>query len=244
VTELLTSEPPVNQSVERAVRLLAFFTPDEPEMTLAQITSRLGASRATTHRYAMALRRVGMLRYDAAVGTYTLGPRVVELAAAALAGLRIVKIAGPTMERLLAKVNETVVLSVFDEESPVVVRVEDNTDRLVRIVVRTGSRLPPTTSAQGKVFCTFGDDTPNGLDTAEAAAIRRTRLATNSDLVEGIRAIATPVFQEEQLVAAMALVGTSASIPEDVNSAGARQLIDAASSLSAELGSPRTERMV
>jgi len=226
VTELLTSEPPVNQSVERAVRLLAFFTPDEPEMTLAQITSRLGASRATTHRYAMALRRVGMLRYDAAVGTYTL------------------KIAGPTMERLLAKVNETVVLSVFDGESPVVVRVEDNTDRLVRIVVRTGSRLPPTTSAQGKVFCTFGDDTPNGLDTAEAAAIRRTRLATNSDLVEGIRAIATPVFQEEQLVAAMALVGTSASIPEDVNSAGARQLIDAASSLSAELGSLRTGRMV
>ena len=245
MTELLTSEPPVNQSVERAVRLLAFFTPDEPEMTLAQITSRLGASRATTHRYAMALRRVGMLRYDAAVGTYTLGPRVVELAAAALAGLRIVKIAGPTMERLLAKVNETVVLSVFEGESPVVVRVEDNTDRLVRIVVRTGSRLPPTTSAQGKVFCTFGgDDTPNGLDAPEAAAIRRTRLATNSDLVEGIRAIATPVFQEEQLVAAMALVGTSASIPEDVNSAGALQLIEAASSLSAELGSLRTGRMV
>jgi len=45
-------------------------------------------------------------------------------------------------------------------------------------------------------------------------------------------------------VAAMALVGTSASIPEDVNSAGARQLIDAASSLSAELGSLRTGRMV
>jgi DNA-binding IclR family transcriptional regulator len=238
-----TPEAPVNQSVERAVRLLAFFTPEEPELTLADFTCRLGASRATTHRYAMALRQVGMLRYDAAAGTYTLGPRILELAAAALAGLRIVKVAGPTMERLLAAANETVVLSVFDGESPIVVRVEDNTDRLVRIVVRTGSRLPRTSSAQGKIFCAFGgDESLNGLARDEVEGIHRTRVATNSDLVAGIRAIATPVFQEQELVAAMALVGTTASIPDDVDSASARLLIDAASSLSQELGSLRTER--
>jgi DNA-binding IclR family transcriptional regulator len=244
VTEARRSETPANQSVERAVRLLAFFTPDEPELTLAEITLRLGAPRATTHRYAVALRRAGMLRYDAAVGTYTLGPRVLELAAAALAGLRIVKIAGPTMERLLTAANETVVLSVFDGESPVVVRVEDNTDRLVRIVVRTGARLPRTTSAQGKVFCAFGGDeqASNGISQTELARIRRTRVATNSDLVEGIRAIATPVFQEQELVAAMALVGTTASIPEEVGSPTALLLIDAAASLSAEVGSLRHER--
>lgn len=243
MSELRRPEAPVNQSVERAVRLLSFFTPDEPELTLADITARLGASRATTHRYAMALRRVGMLRYDAAVGTYTLGPRVVELAAAALAGLRIVKVAGPTMERLLATANETVVLSVFDGESPVVVRVEDNTDRLVRIVVRTGARLPVNTSAQGKIFCAFGGaEASNGVPQAEMARIRKTRVAANSDLVEGIRAIATPVFQEQELVAAMALVGTTASIPDGVESPVARQLIDAAAALSAELGSYRTER--
>ena len=45
------------------------------------------------------------------------------------------------MERLVARVNETVVLSIWDGESPVVVRVEDNTDRLVRIIVRTGARM-------------------------------------------------------------------------------------------------------
>ena len=60
------SETPVNQSVERAVRLLGFFSADEPELTLPPLSERLGTSRATTHRYTVALRQVGLLRYDAA----------------------------------------------------------------------------------------------------------------------------------------------------------------------------------
>src|SRR5205085_6489342 len=127
----LTADAPVNQSVERAVRLLGFFSPEEPELTLADMTRRLGTSRATTHRYTLALRRVGLLRFDPGAGVYSLGPRIVELAATALAGLRIVRLAGPTMERLVAELNETVVLSIWDGEQPVVVRVDDNTDRLV-----------------------------------------------------------------------------------------------------------------
>jgi DNA-binding IclR family transcriptional regulator len=242
VSGSLTADAPVNQSVERAARLLGFFTPDEPELSLAELTARLGASRATTHRYTLALRRVGLMRYDGGTGAYSLGPRVVELAATALAGLRIVKIAGPAMERLLAAANETVVLSVPDGGAPVVVRVEDNTDRLVRIVVRTGSRLPRETSAQGKVFCAFGAGGEHVLDAAEAARIRRTRIATNSQLVQGIRAIATPVFQDREPVAAMALVGTTASIDDDPGSRLAGLLVAAADSLSAELGFLPDER--
>ena len=154
----LESDAPINQSVERAIRLLGLFSPEEPELTLAQLTQRLGTSRATTHRYTLALRRVGLVRFDAAAGLYSLGPRIVELAATALSGLRIVRIAGPTMERLVTELNETVVLSIWDGEQPVVVRVEDNTDRLVRIVVRVGARLPRSGSAQGRVFLAFGPD--------------------------------------------------------------------------------------
>src|SRR5919204_3787144 len=107
-SKLRASDAPVNQSVERAVRFLGLFSAEEPELTLAQITSRLGTSKATTHRYALALRQVGLLRYDAAAAVYSLGPRIVELAATALAGLRIIKVAGPTMERLVSELNETV----------------------------------------------------------------------------------------------------------------------------------------
>lgn len=225
-----TEPAPIHQSVERAAAMLSFFTVDQPELTLAGLTARLGASKATTHRYAMALRRVGLLRYDPARAVYTLGPRIVELATTALAGLRIIKIAGPHMERLVAAVNETVVLSVHDGESAVVVRVDDNTDRLVRINVRTGSRLPHT-SAQGKVFAAF-----SGGRGVELDRIRARGMSANAMVVEGICAIAAPVFQGDDLAAAMALVGTSASIDTDPDGHMGRLLRETAAALSNELG--------
>jgi DNA-binding IclR family transcriptional regulator len=240
-TELRPADVPVNQSVERAVRLLGLFTSDEPELTLAQLTSRLGTSKATTHRYTLALRQVGLLRYEKGAGVYSLGPRIVELAATALAGLRIIKVAGPTMERLVAELNETVVLSIWDGESPVVVRVEDNTDRLVRIVVRTGARLPRETSAQGKIFLAFGTD-GDELSPEERGTILDHRVAINSQVVDGIRAIATPIFQGEELTAAMAVVGTIASVPDEADSTVAKRLRTAAEQLSSELGFAIEER--
>jgi IclR family pca regulon transcriptional regulator len=242
MSQALQADAPVNQSVERAVRLLGFFSPEEPELTLADLTARLGTSKATTHRYTLALRRVGLLRYDSARAVYTLGPRIVELAAAALAGLRIIKIAGPHMERLVTELNETVVLSIWDGESPVVVRADDNTERIARIVVRAGSRLPLTTSAQGKVFCAFLTELEDRLDSDELEVIRASRIAINSEVVAGIRAVATPVFQDRELVAAMAVVGTAATVSDDPRSPLARTLRTAAERLSDELGFLPSER--
>lgn len=235
MSRALNADAPVNQSVERAVRLLGFFSAETPELTLAQLTERLGTSRATTHRYTLALRRVGLLRFDPATGMCSLGPRIVELAATALAGLRILRIAGPHMERLSDEVNETVVLSIWDGESPVVVRVDDSSDRLVRIDVRTGTRLPRATSAQGKVFLAFGPDA-NELDAPEREEIVRTRVAINSEVDDGIRAIAAPIFQEREITAAMAVVGTITSLPEEPDSTIAAHLRATAEALSAELG--------
>ena len=235
-----TGGTPFNQSVERAVAMLGFFSPEEAELTLADLTERLGTSKATTHRYAMALRRVGLLRYDS--GVYTLGPRIVELAATALAGLRIIQIAGPHMERLVADANETVVLSIWDGRNPVVVREEDNTDRVVRIVVRRGTRLP-LSSAQGKVFSAFSSEVrEQPLSARELARIRSTRISVNSVVVEGIRAIATPVFQDREPAAALAVVGTTAGVSADPRSPLARRLIRAAEELSADLGFIHSER--
>ncbi|MDQ3994018.1 MAG: IclR family transcriptional regulator [Actinomycetota bacterium] len=225
---------PINQSVERAARLLSLFSVDEPELALAELTTRLGTSKATAHRYATALRRAGLLRLSG--GGYTLGPRIVELAATALAGLRIVKVAGPYLERLVSELNETAVLSIWDGEAPIVVRVDDNTDRLVRINVRTGSRLP-LDSAQGKIFRAFLTD-----EDGELAAVRATGVAFNARIVQGIAALAAPVFQGDEIVAATALVGTTAAISSDPDAPLATELRDTAAALSAELGFLGAER--
>jgi DNA-binding IclR family transcriptional regulator len=225
---------PAIQSVERAARMLGLFTVEEPQLMLSDLTARMGMSKATVHRYATALRNAGLLRFTG--GYYTLGPRVVELASAALAGLSVMKVAGPYLERMVAKTGETAVLSVWDGEAPVVVRVDDNSSSLVRIVVATGSRLP-LDSAQGQVFRAFME--PPGSD-PELDAIRDSRLAHYSAVVEGIGALASPVFQGEEIVATIALVGTASSIADD-GDMGAL-LRDAAENLSTELGFVEPER--
>lgn len=227
------SEPPVNQSVERAARMLELFSVDEPELTLSEITSRMGFTKATAHRYATALRRARLMR--AGNGVYTLGPRIVELAAAALAGLGVIRIADPYLRRLVGETGQTTVLSVSDGEAPVVVRVAENPERLVRIVATVGSRLPRD-SAQGKVFRAFIDeDGDPDLD-----AVRRHQMAANAVVVEGVTALAAPVFQGEEIVATIALVGTSPSIETEPDSAMAVALHDVAVALSTELGFVRT----
>lgn len=224
--------PPTGfQSVARAAQLLGMFTVEQPQLTLTDVTERLAVSKPTAHRYATALRQAGLLRQ--ADGAYTLGPRIVELASAALAGLGVINVARPHLERLGAGTSQTAVLSVWDGEAPVVVRVHDAAaGRLVRIVVTTGSRLPRE-SAQGLVFAAFME--PENGD-PRLHSIRRDRLAHFPDVVEGIAALAAPVFQGEEIVATIALVGTAAGIAKSPRAAMSRTLRDTASALSLELG--------
>jgi DNA-binding IclR family transcriptional regulator len=227
---------PAIQSVERAARMLGLFTVDEPQLTLGDLTTRMGMSKATVHRYATALRNAGLLRLHS--GLYTLGPRIVELASAALEGLAVVRVAGPFLDRLVSDTGETAVLSVWDGEAPVVVRVQDNTGKLVRIIVATGSRLP-LDSAQGQVFRAFLDRNDS---TSEFEAVRERRIAQNATVVDGIAALAAPVFQGAEITATLALVGTTASIETNLNGSMAHALRSAAATLSAELGFVEPER--
>lgn len=234
------------QSVERAAKLLGFFTVGRPRLTLSEITARLGVSKATAHRYAMVLRRVNLLRYDAPTASYTLGPQVLTLAAAARAGLPIITVAGPLMEELVGEVNETAVLSVWDGEAPVVVRVDDGTERLVRVSVRAGARLSPRDSAQGRVFSAFlpqasVPDLEEDLVSLPQLAkdlesVRASGLAINSPEIHGVRTIAAPVFSDGNIVAVMALIGTTATVPDDISSYPAKALKKVAARLSEQFG--------
>jgi DNA-binding IclR family transcriptional regulator len=150
------------------------------------------------------------------------------------------------MEQLGHRVDETVVLSVWDGESPIVVRSVDNTDRVIRISVRVGARLDTMQSAQGRVFCAWlpPENVP-GLPRllkrdaelrAELEGVRRAGVSVNVPAVNGVRTLAAPVFQGEALVGSMAIVGTTTSVAPEVDSPLASALTQAASALSAQLG--------
>jgi DNA-binding IclR family transcriptional regulator len=237
---------PTIQTVQRAALILDSFTVSQPHLSLNEITSRLGASKATAHRYTKALRAANLLRYDERTALYSLGPQVLTLAASARAGLPIITVAEPYMGQLLKAVDETVVLSVWDGETATVVRSADNTDHIIRIGVRTGARLDLTNSAQGRVFCAYlpAGQVP-GLPKLvrqspeleqELASIREHGLSVNSPAINGVRSIAAPIFEGGVIVAAMAIVGTAVGVPSEVDSPMANALLEMTRALSERLG--------
>lgn len=239
---------PAIQTVQRAAAILSAFTVSRPRLSLSELTASLGTSKATAHRYTKALRESNLLRYDEREALYSLGPQILTLSAAARAGMPVIGVAGPHMQRLVRELDETVVLSVWDGDTAVVVRVDDNTDRVIRVSVRTGSRLSRTGSAQGRVFCAFlGEDECPGLAAdleaspelrREIERIRAEGICAYTPSVNGVRSIAAPVFRGTTLVAAMAVVGTTSSVPKGTGSPLAEALRRTAAQVTADLAAP------
>lgn len=232
------------QSVERAAEILGYFRVSRPHLTLQEITARAGLTRATAHRYVSVLRDLDLLRFDPSTSSYSLGTRVMMMAAAATAAHPMIRIVGPYMESLVRETNETVVLAIWDGAAPVVLRVDDNTDRLVRVSIQTGVRLPTWDSANGRVFCAFLDEEdvprmPNGSRRQtiqrDIDEIRRTRVAVNANEAEGTRTIAAPIFSNSRVVGSLAIVGTAASIPPERDSPLAKALLATVTKMSTEI---------
>lgn len=231
-------ETPMNLSVERAARMLSLFSLETPELTLGQITEALGTSRATTHRYALALRRTGLLRLDANTLRYTVGPRIIELASVAIASLPVLDIALPHMERLSAAFNQTLVLSIWDGDAALILRVVDRTSRLVTINVRSGGRMSRYASAQGRLFVAF--DPQIEVDEAKLPGalldrIRETHVSVYASDTDGFRAVAAPIFQDGKVAATLGVVGLSHTVSGEDTSELASELKRTARLISGEL---------
>lgn len=236
------------QAVERAARFLSLFSAGQPELTLNEITERLGLSRPTVHRYGMSLRSTGLIRYDPQRATYSLGPRIIELGRIALVNLSIVRLAQPIMERLSAETNETVVMSIWDGQAPVVVEAIDRTERLVSVSVRAGSRLPLFTSAQGLVFLAFSESAREAHASSprlrklgpQLKRIREERIAVSDGVIPGITVFAVPVFADGDVAATLALVCNQASGPAGTDSPATAALRRAATEIIELLGAEQS----
>jgi len=233
--------------VERLARIFALFTGGVPEMHLRDIAGALGLQRSTIHRYLTSLVRAGLLR-QVRVSTYGLGPLLIQLGATAVGALRVVNLGENYLQRLVEEGGETAVMSIWGGHSPVVVRVREPLSKLIQIRVAVGSALP-IASAQGMIFMAWHRDAAavrrllEHLAPAQRAelvreieSVRQRRVAISAQVVNGIRAVAVPVFDHETVAATLGFVGTTAGISADPNSGLVALLREAAAQLSRELG--------
>lgn len=140
---------PVN-AAGRLLAVLDAFGPGSVSLSLSDIARRSGLSLSTAHRLVHELAEWGALERDAA-GRYTIGVRLLELAALAPRGLALREAAFPALDELHHRTRGNVHLGVLDGTK--VVYVEAIRACATRPTKgRAGDRLPVHASGVGLVL--------------------------------------------------------------------------------------------
>lgn len=240
------------QSIEVGMMLLRALAARGDAVHLKGLAADAGMAAAKAHRYLVSLIRAGMVEQDAATGRYRLGQEALWIGLSALGGLDVMRLGDEALEALRDEIGESVLLAVWGNKGPVVVRWAE-AGRPVTTNVRPGSVMPLLNSSTGRTFAAFmpaeatealiAEETRENPDFARGyekvlEETRKTGLGrVDGDMLPGIAALSAPVFDHQGEVAAvMSALGYQGTFDASPRGATATSLRQAAGALSARLG--------
>jgi IclR family KDG regulon transcriptional repressor len=255
ISEHLPKTKLVN-SVDRAIRLLDALA-DEGSFSLAGLAEVVGAPKTTVLDIVRTLEARGMVQRDADTGSYSLGLHTIELGYAAVSSFGIRRIVAPVLQSLNARLDETVHLTVLDEDQVLYVDCYESTKRL-RTYSVIGIRAPLHCTSVGKAILAWLPDerrdrlietieyTPFTANTItgpvplrdELAATRRRGYSIDDvEHEEGVRSVGAPDFDHRgDVVASVSVSGPTQRIREEIVPDLARTLTEATAEMSRRLG--------
>ncbi|MEW5420391.1 IclR family transcriptional regulator [Amorphus sp. 3PC139-8] len=241
------SGSPGVRSVEVGLSLLPLMLAAEAPMSLTALAQASGMAPPKVHRYMASLVRSGLVARDPASGGYDLGPMAVSIGLSALGRLDPESLGRDAIRTLAQRLDETALLAVFANRGATVVAVEAATHS-VFMAVRVGSVLSATRSATGRAFLAFHDDPAVRLAAEKeigrddlASLIGDIRAAgiawTRDELLEGISAVAAPVFDHDgRVIQVLTVLGSSPSFDVSPYGPAARAARAEAEAISRSLG--------
>jgi DNA-binding IclR family transcriptional regulator len=153
----------------RALRVLAAFSAERPELGITELSRRAGLPLTTAHRIVGELAGWGALERGED-GRYRIGLRLWEVGALAPRGLGLRESAMPFLEDLYEVTKQNVQLAVLDGTE--VVYLERISGRgAVNVITRVGGRLPLHATGVGLVLLANAD--PELQEHVLAAPLRR-----------------------------------------------------------------------
>ena len=249
----LVTEPPVIQSVDRALRLLTIVATSADGLGAGEVAARAGINRSTAWKLLATLERHGLVDRDAG-GRYIAGVGLVTLAAGAT-WTAVAQRARPILSWLSAATGETAVASVVTGAGITGVSQVDGPSALgVRWV---GDPLPLTSTSPGKLL--LAAMAPDALDAMlrqpitpmtarsvtdpavirrELEVVRRDGIATSiGDHELGVNGVSAPVLDDAgRLIAAVSVTGPDVRLGEARIAQVAPLVRDAAGRLQDALG--------
>ena len=148
-------DPDFIVGLERGLAVITTFDDEHRHLTVTAVAERTNLSRAAARRFLYTLAQLGYVRQNGR--TYELGPRVLELGAAYLAGLAAPELARPYLENLSDSVGESSHLSVLDgPEITCVAKVPVR--KIWSLDIHVGTRFPAFATAAGRVLLAARSD--------------------------------------------------------------------------------------
>ncbi|MFN8203802.1 MAG: IclR family transcriptional regulator [Solirubrobacteraceae bacterium] len=157
------------QSVGRSLDLLEAIA--DEELGLVALAKRVGFGPSTAYRLLATLAARGYVTRSAENGTYRLGPKLLEMAAAARdQDVRLRAIVHPHLRALRDATGETANLVVADDDAVVYVD-QAESPQSVRLFTTIGRRVPLHASGGGKAIAAFSP--PAAVDELVAGGLAR-----------------------------------------------------------------------
>ncbi len=150
------SPPQGAQAALRALRLLKLFTPEKPELKLAEVSALTGLNKTTTHRLLQALHSESMLDRNPNGGAYRLGPALMALGVQALSSNDLRLRARPLLKQMAKETGETATLEVPIDDTMLILD-EVTGSHFVGASGNVGTRWPIHATSTGKVLIAFDE---------------------------------------------------------------------------------------
>lgn len=142
-------------SLSRALDVMELLARERRPLGLGEIASKLGMSKSSVHGALTTLASRGFVEREVG-GIYQLGLKAWEVGAAASV-TPLVQAAASPMERLAARLNENIVLSVLSGFESVNIHMVDS-EQAVRVYAPVGSRYLAHHASTGLVLLAFQPD--------------------------------------------------------------------------------------
>jgi len=227
------------------------------EMSLTEISEKMGWPKSTVHGLLATLREYHFVDQSVQSGHYCLGIRLFEFGHMVARNWEIRSVALPQMQALNRKHGEMVQLATEDRGEVLYIDKLDS-KHLMRIVSEIGARLPIHCSGLGKVLLAYKSPAevkwilakhgmprmtartitdPMEMD-AELAKVRKQGFAVDDrEIMDSLRCVAAPIFDREGDVRyAISVSGLADSLTGDYFNTVLKSLLETASEISFMMG--------
>lgn len=207
------------------------FDRDNPSMTNAEISSRIGVSRAAVRRTLITLVDLGYMVKTSR--NYRLTPKILDLGFSFLSSLNLDERIQISLDRISNEVNESCALGVLDNTDIRYLVTSNPRQRKVPLMLSVGNKIPSLNTAMGKVYLSQMDNDEIKRIISESKPLSRLDedrlqnefkqirelgyVVTEGSYEKGINGIAVPVFKEKgKVVAALGIIANGIRAPREV----------------------------